>query len=171
MKKLTVALTIAILISVSMAFAGTKGIKPQNVSVVGSSTLILPAVTPTNYNDWVASTAYTVGEYASVYTNDHYQNFYVITAGTSETNAPTWSTSADVTDNGVTWRYINKRTSCILANLGTGVNTFVAYDNAAVASKGIILLKSAANELVSDYLGEIYGINTGATNTITIHQQ
>ena len=171
MKKLTVVLTIAILISVSMAFAGTKAIKPQNVSVVGSSTLILPAVTPTNYNDWASNTAYTAGAYVSVLTNDIYRNFYALTSGTSDATEPAWITTADITDNGVTWRYINKRTSCNLANLGTGINTFVAYDNAAVASKGIILLKSAANELVSNYLGEIYGINTGVTNTISIHQQ
>ena len=169
MKKTTAILAgLTVLALAAGLLAGAAGYKPQSVSVVTTSTLIIPAATPEATNAWAASTVVAAAEILNVAS----QNFWWVTsAGTTWTGAPSHY-DGDATNGTATLRAIHaRRAKLVLSNIGTA-NVFVAQGNAAEANKGLLLLANGANKLETDYQGAIYGISTaGTTNTVTVHEE
>lgn len=171
MKKTIASLTAVIAVLVAtFVWAGGASIEPSNQSVGATSTMVLPAVKPLDTNEWVAATAYSIGDYVRFYTNSAYRYYWCSTAGTSGSAQPTWSTTNDVTDNTVTWRMVNQRSKFEICNLGSS-NCFAGLGKTAVVDKGIFLRGAGADKLVSDFLGAVYCIIDDETNTIAIHQE
>jgi len=176
MKK-TIAITM-VLGLIALVGALAVGYTGKSMDITGTSTLVLPNVNPfavsvTRTN----STAYSLGDYVRHYTNNIHLYFWCVGAGTSSNVVPTWSTTADVTDGGVTWRYVNPiRNAFTIVNNGTDDNVYISYGSAAVSGSGITLVTeggtlNAGYNSQRAYQGEVYAISGSGTNSISIHEE
>ena len=143
---------------------------PQSFTVGLTSTLVIPSVHPLSAENWAITNAYSVGDYVQVYTNNMRRYFWCVGAGTSNTGAPAWSTSADTADDSVTWRYIDqKRTALYIGNDNDGA-LYLGWGTAAVTNKGMRLNANGGSRLMEDmkaWQGEVYAISPAAvTNTV-----
>jgi hypothetical protein len=126
-------------------------------ATLGSVTLALTAANSWG-TAWASSTAYAVGDVVKpLVTNG---NLYrCVVAGTSDSSAPTWSTTrgVNVTDNTVTW-----------VNIGTNIVVFDAADAAwttsTVTARYAVVYKSTGTNSTSAVIGYFdFGGNVSST--------
>jgi len=175
MKKLSVcAVVVMVAMLIALRLNAGDNYYPYTVDVPGSSAMILPATTPDTTNEWVASTAFSQGDYIRLHTNNIYRFYWAIVGGTTDTNTPTWTTTNTVTDNTVTWKMVNKkRGKYYIQNLGIVTNVSLAFNNTAATNSGITLFVEGDgfSERDGAFQGAIYGISkTDSTNTVTIQE-
>lgn len=188
-RRTLIALLIA-LFTLEVQAQSTKGFQPLAIEVTGTNTIVLPAVVPTNRADWVAATAYTVGDYIRIITNNHTMHFWCTVSGTSAAiaNEPLWlvnyTNATDIADGGaLKWRWTRGpyRNAFTIINIGnTNISLSYGKNNPAVSDKGFILQKDGVgvhNAGYSDnpaWQGQVNAISpaTGLDAvTVTIHEE
>lgn len=166
----TVSFGIAVTLMIAgLVMAGPASQKPRGFSVTTVSTIIVPAMRPLVTEPWVASTAYTQGDYVKIFENNNYDVYWCVGAGTSSTSAPTWSKLDDVTDNSITWAIVDQsRHKLYLSNIGSVGTAFLSFDWPAVVNKGIPLVKGGGSYSLDReaYQGEVRAISA-STNIVT----
>ena len=144
--------------------------KPQAVSVSNSSTLVVPATRPLFYSDnstaadWKAA-AYDRGDYIRIVASNKNKYYWCITAGTTATNFPTWSTTADITSGTAVFRYIPPRSRVVVVNPTSNALSF-GFGEAAVAGSGITV--GQYGNIDEKWQGEIYAIFASTTNDVGV---
>lgn len=165
---ITLGVVVIMVIGVVMA---ENNYEQQSVSVGLTSKLIVPAADPNTTNRWIASTAFSYGDYIRVFTNNMSRYFWCTTAGTSSNTTPVWVYTNDTIEaSGVVWRSIDQnRGSVYIGNDNAGA-LYLGWGRAAEANKGYRINALGGSLIDSDdgvKDGEIYGISpAGVTNDV-----
>jgi hypothetical protein len=165
--RMLVALALA-LASLSLAALGVPGW--SYVLTPTQSVVLVPGmVPPYNAVERSNSTVYTAGTYAWV-TNADWSGkawFWCVTAGTSDSSAPTFTTTNDTTDGTASWRPVLTRKMVYVVNDDSN-NVYLGFGEAARTNKGI-RLNSYGGNLEEGWQGEIQGIAEPAkTNRVNV---
>jgi len=177
-RMMTVGIGTMILTGMLAMAEGPNGYIPRVYSVGPSSTMVLPPIALSTTNTWTTNRAYAANDIIVVYTNNQQWQFWSLNAGTSSNNLIAFSTTADVADNGITWRYVNPRRRAFLC-IPTGTNLMsFSYVSPAVAGSGQALVGSRLGKVSSGYdglapwNGAVYAITeNSATNTLAVHEE
>lgn len=166
---------------------------PQSVTITNTPMILLPAIQPTSYSNWVSNVTVAANVYIGAYTNvvsdtgkTNYalRFWFALRGGTNSVllTQPPLNVVTDTYDGAVIWRPVPAtRAKAILFNTGASA-TYLGFNRDAVAAKGWYVAPSGGSYLTSSSLGDGPGIEswqgevkgctagTDLTNVITIQE-